>query len=310
MQKRFRFLFIGLGVASIILGAIFPVGAVEHYASGVEGVEGSSVPPPGFHWRIYNIYASFDKMLDDNGDETAMNFDLKVIASAHRFVFMTKHKILGADYGMDLVIPLTKVDLRIDITPGPGVVVDDSSSNLGDIVVEPFILAWHKPRYDAAIGLAVVAPTGKFGDDPKRVFNGYGYWSGIFTLGGTWFFDEEKSLSASVLTRTIVHTEQKYTDITPGAEFVAEWGVGKTISAANGLLIRPGMAGFGEWQISDDSGDGVNDDRSRKYAIGPEINLFWLPPRLFQANLRALWEFDARNNAEGSQIILTLTKSF
>ena len=106
------------------------------------------------------------------------------------------------------------------------------------------------------------------------------------------------------------HTEQDHTDITPGNGVLAEWGIGKTIPANERLLIRPALAGFAEWQVGDDHGEDASDLHSRKYAIGPEINFFWLPPTLFQLNIRALWDFEVRNNPKGRQLVVTLTKSF
>jgi len=88
--------------------------------------------------------------------------------------------------------------------------------------------------------------------------------------------------------------------------------LGKQIAVSDTFLVRPGIAGFSYWQLSDDSDDGPGtyaDERKQLHAIGPEINLFWLP-HLLQLNLRALWEFEGENSQEGSQVVVTLTKSW
>lgn len=189
---------------------------------------------------------------------------------------------------------------------------DSKSLSIGDMVIEPIALAWHKPQWDAVAALAVIAPTGEY-DMSKPASPGLGYWTGMLTLGGTIFFDQAKSWSISALTRTLIHTEQDDTKVTPGSEFVVEYGLGKAIPVNEKLSIRPGIPGCAYWQIEDDSDDGpgtVADERKEAFALGAEINLFWLPPTLFQMNLRALREFNAKNTAQGSQIVLTLTKSW
>ncbi|SLM29664.1 conserved hypothetical protein [Desulfamplus magnetovallimortis] len=95
----------------------------------------------------------------------------------------------------------------------------------------------------------------------------------------------------------------------PGSEFIVDWGIAKEFHASDTLLVRPGLVGFGYWQISEDSGPNVEDDRGSNYAIGGEINLFFLP-RLLQFNLRVLQEFGAEDEAESSKIVLSITNAF
>lgn len=131
-------------------------------------------------------------------------------------------------------------------------------------------------------------------------------------MGGTYFFDDAKSLSFSALTRTLVHTEQEDTGVTPGSEFLVEYGLGKQFAVTDTLLVRPGLSGASYWQISDDSDDGpgtIADQHKESHALGAEINFFHLPT-LFQTNIRVLREFKAKNNPEGSQLVVTFTKSW
>lgn len=274
--------------------------AAPRFTAGGEGVKAASVPPPGFHYRLYYVNAGFDELKDDNGNEVPIGFDLDVTAYVNRFLYVTDKKLFGADYGMHLIVPYSDIDMKTDFG-------SDDSSGFGDICIEPFLLAWHKDRYDMALGLSAFVPTGKY-DKDRAVHNGEGFWSAMLSFGGTWFFDEHKSLSASVLTRTVYNFENNDTNEQKGLEFTAEWGIGKTIPMGN-LLVRPGIYGFGQWDISDHDGTAHDDHRYQKYAIGAELNLFWLPSHL-QGNLRAAHEFETENGPEGSQIVFTLTKSF
>jgi hypothetical protein len=218
---------------------------------------------------------------------------------------VTNIKILGADFLYDVIVPFSGKDLRI------GAYSDSKSFTVGDVILEPFVLAWHKPRWDATVGLAVIVPTGEF-DMNKLASPGLGYWSGMLTVGGTYFLDDKKTWSLSAMTRTLMHTEQQDTKVTPGSEFVVEYGIGKEIAVNDKLLVRPGLTGCAYWQLGDDSKDGpvsVAEQRKRAYAVGAEINFFYLP-QLMQLNLRALHEYGAENTSEGSQFVATLTKSW
>ncbi len=279
----------------------------SHYNYGVEGVLGATAPPPGWHYRMYNLWYNPNEYKDNSGNTVPGNFDLNVFASVQRLIHVTDIKILGADFLYDFVVPL----IDQEFTFGP--VSDSHSFTVGDIEIEPFGLAWHRPRWDAIVALAVIIPTGHFeGNEPASP--GLGYWSGRLTLGGTYYFDDQKTWSASVLTRTLIHSEQEDTNVTPGSEFVAEYAVGKEFMVNNTWMFRPGLTGASYWQISDDSEDNlaygiIADHRKQAHAIGAEINVFYLP-LLFQVNLRYLQEYGVENGPEEARFIATLTKSF
>lgn len=294
------------GTLALLAGLYSPGWAAtsgSHYNYGVEGVLGATAPPPGWHYRMYNLWYNPNTLKDNSGNTVPVNFDLNVFASVQRIIHVTDIKILGADFLYDVVVPLVDTDF----TFGP--FSDSHSFTVGDIEIEPFALGWHQPRWDATFALAVIVPTGHFeGTEPASP--GLGYWSGRLTLGGTYYFDDKKTWSASVLTRTLINGKQEDTDITPGSEFVAEYGVGKEFMVANTWMIRPGLAGASYWQFTDDSDESATADQHKKaHAIGAELNIFYLP-MLFQVNLRYLEEYGVDNGPEESRFIATLTKSF
>lgn len=275
------------------------VQAFGHYTPGALGVNAATLPPPGFHWTAYNIYYSTDTLHDNNGNDIPVDLDLEVFASAHQFTYMTEKKILGADFGFDMIIPLVNVDIEM-------VGVNESSFGVGDIFIEPFVLGWHTPRWDIALAAGVHTPTGESGD-PSSV--GKGYYSFMETLGATYYFDESKTWSASVLTRWLQNTEDEDTDITPGAEVVAEYGLAKSFPG-KGHIITAGIAGYSYAQLSEDSGTGASDDKYSGHAIGPEIKYMGFKPFPFQIALRYLTEYETENTTEGTNISLQLIGSF
>ncbi|MGD9873713.1 MAG: transporter [Kiritimatiellia bacterium] len=280
----------------------------NHYVNGVEGIKGGSVPPPGTYLRLYNVYYTADEMMDANGDEinqvplpdgsmADFGFDVEVMAIVPRLIWVSQKTILGGNYAADVIVPFVSTDLQIDAAG-----IDDDQAGLGDIFVEPMVLAWHGARYDAAVGAGLWIPTGD-ADDPAAP--GKDMYTTMLTLGGTVYADAARTWSASLLGRYEIHGEKDETDLTPGDDFHFEWGVAKTI----GKFTDVGLSGYCQWQVTEDDGDMADDDKDQVFAAGPEVNVFIPQAKMF-ASLRALWEFGAEDRSEGQMATLTLTKFF
>ena len=273
--------------------------AFGHYTPGALGLGAATLPPPGFHWTSYNMFYTSDTLRDASGNKIPVNLDLNVFASANQFTYMTRHKVLGADFGADFILPIVNVDVSMDG-------VDESSFGIGDIYIEPVVLGWHTPRFDVAVAGGFYIPTGDSGD-PSSV--GKGYWSFMETLGATYYFDTSRTWTASVLTRWLQNTENRDTDITPGAEVVAEYGLAKSFPNAD-RIITLGIAGYTYAQLTDDSGTGASDEKFIGNAVGPEIRYMGFKPFPFQISLRYLREYGAENTTEGTNVCLTFIGSF
>jgi hypothetical protein len=239
---------------------------------------------------------------DSKGKDVNVGFDVNVFASAHQFTYITDKKILGGDFGFDMIIPVVNTDIKINALG-----VDESTFGFGDLYFEPFVLGWHGPRWDAAFALGFFSPTGE-SDEPSSP--GLGYWSFMETLGGTYYFDDAKTLSVSLLTRWLQNTEDDDTHITPGANVVAEYGIAKTIPASKTLFFTAGVAGYTYAQLTDDSGTGAITDKFSGNAIGPEVRCMTLKPFPIQVSFRYLFEYGAETASEGTNACLTLIGSF
>ncbi len=291
----------------ILIGLASAAFAAEtgHYVNGVEGIKAATLPGPGFYYKMYNTYYTADSVTDKDGkDIAAADLDLTVFANVHRFIWGTGVKVLGADLIVDMLVPLVYTDISMNT---PGGKVEEDSFAVGDINFEPAVLAWHGAAFDAAAGVGFFAPTGEYDKtDPSSA--GKDMWTMMLTLGGTLYFDTEKTWTASILARYETHTEKDDTKIKPGDEIHFEWGLGKTVMK----IIDLGVSGYCAWQITDDSGDGVTYDKSvhdRVFAVGPEINVF-IPQIMAAVSLRAQKEFGAVDRTEGYVSTLALTKIF
>ncbi len=272
-----------------------PATAENVYPNGSEGIKAATLPPPGYYYKMYGIYYHADTLTDKNGDKLNVDFDLNLLANAHRFDWISDYELLGAKFGADIIVPVLNVDLEIGAAK-----IHNSEFGLGDICIEPIILAWHGPRFDAAFAAGIFMPTGKY-DKTDPASPGSDMWTGLFSVGGTLYFDDAKTWSASVLPRYEIHSRKRDTDVTPGDDFHLEWGVGKSFAR----IWEAGVAGYCQWQTTKDDPDtGVKD---QVHAIGPEVNVT-IPSWKSIIGIRSLFEFGAEDRPEGNITVLSFTK--
>jgi hypothetical protein len=267
-----------------------------HYPAGAEGLKGASLPPPGVYFRDYNFFYFSDDFKDGPPD-----FDIFAYINAPRLIWMTEFKILGANYGMDVIVPFGYMDWRFMGS-------EDTHFGLGDIQVEPLLLAWHFQRFDLAFGYAFWAPTGDFDTTafpPRPDLIAKGFWSHMLTFGGTWYPDGQKTWSVSLLNRYEFCHEQETTHIKPGQVYTLEWGVGKSLSKT----VEAGVIGYYQQQTTHDSGATATTKLDRKVALGPEITMA-CPYTGILTSLRYAYEFAAEERPEGQLVTLTLTRRF
>jgi hypothetical protein len=287
-----------LALASEVQAATFS----GHYPSGSEGIKAASLPPPGFYLRDYNMFYYADRFPGGPPDFRALAY-----INAPRAIYMTDFNILGANYGLDLLIPFYYGDVRFNTPAGR---VSDSTWAMGDLQFAPLLLGWHFDQFDIGAGYAFWAPTGDYdrhGTRPSRLL-AKGFWSHMLTAGATWYPDQAKTWSVSALNRYEIHMEGRRTDpgtgqefkFTPGDTYTLEMGIAKGLTKT----IEVGLAGYYQQQVTHHSPRGPRD---QVVALGPEISTVCPKLGLF-TSLRYLHEFAAHQRPEGHTVTLTLTK--
>lgn len=271
-----------------------------HYVAGVEGLQGASVPPEGVYYLGYLVNYDIGSFRAPTTDKDLPGRNTgTVTALANRVVWMTGAKVLGADYGVETIIPVIHTSLNM-----PAASVRDSETALGDIYLGPLVLGWHGDRWDAvgAAGVWMDNATAKTAADA-----GKGYKSWMLTAGGTYYLDAAKNWSASALGRFERNTKRD-DGLRPGNQVTVEWGVGKRFG-----VMQAGVVGYSVWQVSRDQGTG-SDAKGAVHAIGGEFN-YALPS--YKTNLKAALyhEFSAKAGALGPQskgdmLRLSLVKAF
>lgn len=208
---------------------------------------------------------------------------------------------MDAEFSWNVAVPIVYRSVKIN-----NFNIDDSHLELGDLNLEPLVLEWRGQQWDFGVGYGLFAPTGDRNDQHPAT-PGKNFWTHYPIVAGTWFFDTDRTWSASFLSRYEFHGKRKDVDITPGRDVSVELGLGKRIGT-----LTVGLSGYGQWQVSHDTGADAGADagiRDRVYGFGPEIQYFF-PEQGFGLQLRHWREFGARDRSEGSITTLTLVKPF
>ena len=282
--------------AALALLATAGAQAEGHYVAGVEGLQGPSVPPPGVYYLGYLVHYDINSLSAPGSSDAVPGRNKgSVTAVANRLVWITKHKFLGADYGMETIIPVMRTSLDF---------ANSKDSGVGDVYVGPLVLGWHGPQWDAvaAAGLWLDNASDSYPASP-----GKGFKSTMLTGGVTYYFDGAKTISGSALAR-YEFNGKKDGGFRPGQQLTLEWGLGKSFGS-----FSAGAVGYSQWQTSNDKGPGASDDRARRYALGAEV-VYPVPGAGIFLKGAAYKEFSARGGSEpqtrGTLVRLSLVKAF
>ena len=113
MNKLQYVLILALGLLSIPV--LWAKEGGDQYPYGAENWFAGAVPPPGFYFINYSGYYGGD-LKNGSGRNVNLNGTTPTVGAdfdALRFLEMTRFKILGADLGMHVIVPL--VDQRMDL---------------------------------------------------------------------------------------------------------------------------------------------------------------------------------------------------
>jgi hypothetical protein len=277
------------------------------YPNGTSGLKCGTVPPPGQYWLMYNrLYEAPESIgphggpaVDANGDPLA--FDLTAYANVHRFLFSTDKEIFGAKYAWNFVIPSVVIDVDVG-----NYGIRETEWNMADINVEPFVIEWHEKQYDFGFVYGFFAPTAHR-NDYFPSYPGKAHWTNYAGIAGTYYLDEDRLWSASILSRYEVASPRQDIDIRAGDNFSFEWGIARNVNK----VMDIGVSGYCSWQTTLDSGSAITytNVKDRAFAIGPEIQCFF-PKYKFGYHLRCWKEFGVVDRTQGAIFTFTLVKPF
>ncbi|MDX9715430.1 MAG: transporter [Dissulfurispiraceae bacterium] len=233
-------------------GGAYPLGA-EDFMSG-------AVPPPGTYFINYFLYYHGTKFRDGDGNRIIPDFDLKGTANVFRLIHITKHQILGANWGMHVFLPFKNVNVTMNGR-------HESKAGLGDIIVDPILLSWHSKNWHFAAGLDIYLPTGDY-DKNSMANPGRNYWTFEPIIGATYTSDNGWDVSAKLMYD--FNTKNTATDYLSGQEFHFDYTIGKKMGAWS-----LGLGGYYYRQVTDDRQYGVkvgtDGNKGQVFAFGPQV---------------------------------------
>ncbi|OZI77099.1 SphA family protein [Bordetella genomosp. 12] len=238
--------------------AISNAQADGHYVPGVEGIQAASAPPPGMYYVGYLLNYDIEDFRAPGSSSNLPGHNTgTVTALANRFVWMTNQKFLGADYGMEAIVPVIRTSLTVNAAG-----ISDSRSGVGDIYLGPLLLGWHGTQWDAVAAAGMWLDNGSTSHPASP---GKGYKSTMLTAGMTYYFDTAKTYTASALMRYELNRSNS-DGYRAGDQMTLEWGLGKSFGA-----VSAGLVGYSQWQMRDDRGSGATSDKASRHAIGAEL---------------------------------------
>jgi hypothetical protein len=259
------------------------------YANGAEDFMSGAFPPPGNYLLDYLNYYHATDLKDRHGDSLVPDFELTALVNVVRLVHVTNHQILGADWGMNVVVPLVHTEL--DATMGK-----DDLTGLGDVVVNPLILGWHSKNLHVTAGVDTVVPMGSYKED-RLVNTGRNYWTFEPVVALTYLCDRGFELSGKFMYD--INLENPDTDYRSGQEFHVDYTTGYHVNRD----LAVGLGGYYYYQTTYDEldGDKVGTDgfKGRVMAVGPQAAYHYQ-----NMSFVFKWqkEFEARNRPQGNNL--------
>ena len=315
----------GVCLAVLLLfsgGQVF-AGGGQSYPNGAEAFMSGAIPPPGVYFIDYMYYYNADSLKDDSGNDIAAFDEASVLANVFRFVWISDKKILGADYGQHVFVPVLGVDLDFKAPVGPQSKDSYDDTDIPYVIYSPFILAWHlqEGKLHIATSLAdIYIPTGQ--DDGNMASVGQNFWTiepvvAVTYMVNNWEFSGKFMYDFNTTEDDSATVYGFEVDRDPGQEFHVDYSVSYGFSPA----FRLGINGYYYYQTTYDSYE-LNDSipapvqdllradegyRSQVFSIGPGL---WYNHKNMFFSLRNQWEMGAKNKTEGYNIWAKFTYAF
>jgi hypothetical protein len=223
------------------------------------------------------------------------------------FTFVTPNKILGANYAVSVIwVPVSNVFIKgkVEFANIISREREGDRTSVGDMVIAPIILGWHKSNLHVISLLNVYVPVGDYNSD--RILNtGLNRWAVEPMVLATWL-NPKIGTEVSLALGYTVNFRNYATKYQTGNELHLEWFAGQHFTK----WLAVGLAGYFYQQVTGDSGPGarLGAFQGQALAIGPCITLNgMIAKRPIGLNLRYYDELTVTNRLSGQSFWATLT---
>jgi hypothetical protein len=213
------------------------------------------------------------------------------------FVWVSDWKFLGAKYAAYLApsFASSSVGASLSAASGSGRSGGVSSEfGVGDLFVQPLWLGWSRTNWDFALGYGFYAPVGRYNTEtvtlpiggppvvgPLTVEAadniGLGFWTHQIQGAVSWYPWANRATAVSAASTYEINQQKEDFDMTPGQVLTLNWGISQFLPLKKDqtLLLEVGPAGYGSWQITDDSGSDAKNlsVHDEVHAVGGQLGL-------------------------------------
>ena len=303
-------------------------GGVSYWVPGRFGSLAAVPAQPG--WSGASVY--YHTSVDAGGEVAAarqatigrfqptVNVNLNANLNAHvdlvflngTYVFATP--VLGGQFALGMTGLFGRNSTSIDgtLTASVGGLtatrsgsIDDSRLGVGDLYPQAS-LRWNQGVNNYMVYVTGDIPVGTY--DPTRLAN-FGIGHGAIDGGvGYTYFNPQTGHEFSVVTGLTYNSKNTDTDYQNGVDWHLDWGLSQFLSKQ----LHVGAVGYFYNQLTGDDGALaiLGGNKSRVIGIGPQIGyLFPIANMQGYLNVKAYYEFDAKNRSEGWNAWLTLSIS-
>ncbi len=300
-------------------------GGGQAYPNGAEAFMVGAAPPPGLTLVNYVYFYTADRIKNGSGHDAGTLDRLNVWAEVARLIWISKHKVLGANYGQHAFFMLANVDMDLKHPAGTRLKKHYRDTDVPYLIWSPCLLTWHlmSGKLHVVLDTAdIYVPL--YNEDTNNIASlGRNYWTIEPVLAVTWLPHVSWEFSAKFMYDFNSRQEDYQpgppvkVDRTPGQEFHVDFNTSYAVS--DGLRI--GLSGYYYRQVKNDDYHNLGRfpallkvmlkdmerEQSQVWALGPGI---WYHKKNLVASLRSQWEFRARNKSQGGNAWFKLTYCF
>lgn len=283
--------------------------AFSSYGLGGAAFGAGVTPPAGTYVTFVSAYydGEISGPVTIGGRVFELGLGAKFFSQATNIMYVPERKVLGANVGLSVTIPVGHIEIEASVAGPLGNTVSESVDGwgFGDLNARAQ-LGWSRPEFSHTAYVQAIAPTGRY--SPNGLQPNIGLNRPGVDLGWAFTWTASK-FQLNGATGVTFNAKNEDTDYDSGTDFHVEWAVGYEI--CKGLIVGP--TGYSYRQLTGDSGLGavLGPFRGDVDAIGGGFSYTTLvgsTPLIL--NARHYEEYNAEKRMDGSMSILSGTMRF
>lgn len=289
-------------------------GSLSVYPSGFIAPQAGKIPEAGSYLGLDFYSYTGEVSKTTRAGRLYQDAEVDLSSELLSYTYVAQGKVKEATPFFSAYLPYTNVALDGNVTgnfPSLGSVVnqefDKSSGSIGDSSIRAG-LGWHYDYFHYSAFMNVYAPTGAY--DKDSILNvGQNRWA-VQPMVAFTYLNEKNGFEVSSAIGYMVNFENNDTDYNSGDELNLEVAVIQHFTK----YLNFGLVGYGNQQITGDSGEGATLGEFKGQVYGAGFNLGVTAPmtevNMLTFNLRYYNEFNAIHRYEGDSLFLSGALNF